>query len=168
MWCTHNNNHIPKPKAKAKSKTKTKPRTKHLPRKQPRTPDAHVNFSRDYKLLATLFIAQASLSFKASSNINLVVSFKRSSSLSMTCIINSTQSLVLATAMVVSSTVLFLAFSKQKNDSKEPQEETLRSCLYSGMIRRAGFESQDFFIRRIFLSQRKSYDHSFNFCTVVL
>ncbi|KAK9229369.1 hypothetical protein WN944_022331 [Citrus x changshan-huyou] len=49
----------------------------------------------------------------------------------MTCIINSTQSLVLATAMVVSSTVLFLAFSKQKNDSKEPQEETLRSCLYS-------------------------------------
>lgn len=71
----------------------------------------------------------------------------------MTCIINSTQSLVLATAMVVSSTVLFLAFSKQKNDSKEPQEETLRSCLYSGMIRRAGFESQtslfvEFFFRK--------------------
>ena len=38
--------------------------------------------------------------------------------------------LVLATAMVVSSTVIFLTFSRQKNLSLPKQ--TLRSCLSSG------------------------------------
>ncbi|XP_031261764.1 uncharacterized protein LOC116119965 [Pistacia vera] len=45
------------------------------------------------------------------------------------------QAVVLATAMVVSSTVLFLAFGKQKASSTENQDDspcqTLRSCLYS-------------------------------------
>ncbi|KAJ4718387.1 Cytochrome P450 family protein [Melia azedarach] len=55
----------------------------------------------------------------------------------MSSMINS-QAVVLATAMVVSSTFLFLAFSKPKTDSSPqnhdslvPQEKTLRSCLYS-------------------------------------
>ncbi|XWS16445.1 hypothetical protein CRYUN_Cryun34aG0088100 [Craigia yunnanensis] len=39
------------------------------------------------------------------------------------------QGLVLATAMVVSSTVIFLTFSRQKNLS--PPKQTLRSCLSS-------------------------------------
>ncbi|XP_062089854.1 uncharacterized protein LOC133796382 [Humulus lupulus] len=52
------------------------------------------------------------------------------------------QGLVLATAMVVSSTVLFLTFSRQKSfsptqpsgnrDSEQPSEKILRSCLISG------------------------------------
>ncbi|KAJ7962861.1 Cytochrome P450 family protein [Quillaja saponaria] len=51
------------------------------------------------------------------------------------------QGLVLATAMVVSSSVIFLAFSKQKaflptqlsrnHNSQEPNRKILRSCLYS-------------------------------------
>ncbi|KAH7565047.1 hypothetical protein ACOSP7_020869 [Xanthoceras sorbifolium] len=46
------------------------------------------------------------------------------------------QSVVLATAMVVSSTVLFLAFSKQKpanyvSQNSSSTKQTLRSCLYS-------------------------------------
>ncbi|KAK0597786.1 hypothetical protein LWI29_028581 [Acer saccharum] len=48
------------------------------------------------------------------------------------------QSVVLATAMVVSSTVLFLAFSKQKpfstsanHLSRDSSKQTLRSCLYT-------------------------------------
>ncbi|KAE8662948.1 phospholipase D alpha 1 [Hibiscus syriacus] len=40
------------------------------------------------------------------------------------------QGLVLATAMVVSSTVIFLTFSRQKPSSSSKQ--TLRSCLSSG------------------------------------
>ncbi|XP_022720857.1 uncharacterized protein LOC111278526 [Durio zibethinus] len=39
------------------------------------------------------------------------------------------QGLVLATAMVVSSTVIFFTFSRQKNLS--PPKQTLRSCLSS-------------------------------------
>ncbi|XVF24795.1 hypothetical protein REPUB_Repub13aG0158400 [Reevesia pubescens] len=39
------------------------------------------------------------------------------------------QGLVLATAMVVSSTVIFLTFSRQK--SLSPPKQTLRSCLSS-------------------------------------
>ncbi|XP_024021902.1 uncharacterized protein LOC112091753 [Morus notabilis] len=47
------------------------------------------------------------------------------------------QGLVLATAMVVSTTVLFIAFSRQKtfsenHDSREPADKTPRSCLSSG------------------------------------
>lgn len=48
------------------------------------------------------------------------------------------QVLVLATAMVVSSTVLFLAFSRQKSilsqnhDSGDPPKKSPRSCLSSG------------------------------------
>ncbi|XVF86465.1 hypothetical protein PTKIN_Ptkin18bG0042500 [Pterospermum kingtungense] len=41
------------------------------------------------------------------------------------------QGLVLATAMVVSSTVLFLTFSRPKNLSPPPPKKTLRSCLSS-------------------------------------
>ncbi|KAK2651610.1 hypothetical protein Ddye_011466 [Dipteronia dyeriana] len=50
---------------------------------------------------------------------------------STSSIMNS-QSVVLATAMVVSSTVLFLAFSKQKpHQSEDSSKQTLRSCLYT-------------------------------------
>ncbi|KAK3219392.1 hypothetical protein Dsin_013362 [Dipteronia sinensis] len=55
----------------------------------------------------------------------------------MSSIMNS-QSVVLATAMVVSSTVLFLTFSKQKHfsitanhQSRDSSKQTLRSCLYT-------------------------------------
>ncbi|WCJ40557.1 hypothetical protein M5689_021471 [Euphorbia peplus] len=46
----------------------------------------------------------------------------------MSCMLNlSSQAVVLGAAMAVSSTVLFLAFSKQKN----PSSPNLRSCLSS-------------------------------------
>ncbi|KAH7547398.1 uncharacterized protein LOC107407483 [Ziziphus jujuba] len=62
----------------------------------------------------------------------------------------SSQGLVLATAMAVSSTVLFLAFSRHKttflptqfsgtgsyNDSQQPKKHVLRSCLCSGDSRK--------------------------------
>ncbi|OMO54323.1 hypothetical protein CCACVL1_27884 [Corchorus capsularis] len=41
------------------------------------------------------------------------------------------QGLVLATAMVVSSTVIFLTFSRQLKPFSPPPKQTLRSCLCS-------------------------------------
>ncbi|GAV87057.1 hypothetical protein CFOL_v3_30483 [Cephalotus follicularis] len=44
----------------------------------------------------------------------------------------SSQGVVLATAMVVSSTVIYFTFSRQKTfPSSSSQKNTLRSCLYS-------------------------------------
>lgn len=54
------------------------------------------------------------------------------------------QGIVFTTAMVLSSTVLYLAFSRQKatpqfkihgvSDSQESNKQILRSCLYSGRL----------------------------------
>ncbi|OAP18123.1 hypothetical protein AXX17_AT1G46850 [Arabidopsis thaliana] len=57
----------------------------------------------------------------------------------MTCILSCSHGVVIATAMVFSSTALFLAISRQFSGNQTSDQQILRSCLSSGTLFRSFF-----------------------------